>query len=206
MIGVDPNAFTLASLDNVIKGLRLLDNPGIDMHLVLGAAGDKEGEVTLNAFCGKNGNEVCAIQEGDEKSSGIKVPMFTIDGLGAASKSIENIISSRQAPIDILHIDTEGYDSKVDDRSHLLHPHLIVSSIQSAFPIPIVSRSSKEPLARSSAVGFACSALNTIRSVYGRSFRSRLLLHYSTRPDMTVGSKASADFSESLGATFRSWK
>lgn len=117
MLGVDPNAFTLASLEKAIHRLHLQERPGIDVHLVLGAAGDKAGEVMLNEFCGKNGNEVCAVQEGGENSGGIRVPMFTIDGLGAASKRVKDVLRSRQGPIDILHIDTEGYDPKVNERT-----------------------------------------------------------------------------------------
>lgn len=114
IIGVDPNAPTLRPLEDSCKRLGLMDGrAGIEMHLVLAASAAKRGKAIMNEHCEVPGDELCQITNTTTDLSVPGLDIFPVDSLSEASSAIASILSARQKPIDILHIDTEGFDFEV---------------------------------------------------------------------------------------------
>lgn len=114
IIGVDPNAPTLRPLEDSCKRQGLMDGrAGVEMHLVLAASAAKRGKAIMNEHCDVPGDELCQITNTTTDLSVPGLDIFPVDSLSEASSAIASILSTRRKPIDILHIDTEGFDFEV---------------------------------------------------------------------------------------------
>lgn len=114
IIGIDASAATIDMLAQVLRKLDIVRSRGIHTELIIGAGGETNGNVLLQSDCQDKGNEHCAIQQNPANlDNAIPVPMFSVDRLHEASPSVAGLLASHRGPIDILHIDTEGYDPNV---------------------------------------------------------------------------------------------
>lgn len=117
IIGVDPNAPTLKPLEESCKRLGLMGGrAGVEVHLVLAASAAKRGKAIMSEHCNVPGDELCQITNTTTDLSVPGLDIFPVDSLDEASPAIASILSARRTPIDILHIDTEGFDFEVRKR------------------------------------------------------------------------------------------
>lgn len=93
-------------LDGLLAG-KSTDN--LRTLLVTAAASDKPGEVAFPDCNGNVGTENCGIGTDIGKST-VQLPLVTVDSL---IKEQDDLLKANGGIIDILAIDTEGYDAMV---------------------------------------------------------------------------------------------
>ena len=130
LVGMEPNAGTVEILKKASGTFNLLDRqtPGINMQVINAAAGATKGYASLSRDCFTPMSETCNITPTDDTSLP-GVDIWPVDNFFEISDQLREVLENRQRPIDILHIDTEGHDphvrektSKVGGPSCLLYP------------------------------------------------------------------------------------